>query len=148
MLFKIVLVFFCCYSKDSMKKALVTQEMAPIIINTLRGKSHGPNGQEIKFYIKLWPTIGQSFLDMINQSLEHGNLPKGMNNGIIVLLHKEGALDSLTNYRPITLLNVSYKILAKALQIRLKSLDEDQTTFLPLRYILDNVLTRVRVCGT
>ena len=27
-----LLVLFCCYSKDSMKKALVTQEMASIII--------------------------------------------------------------------------------------------------------------------
>ena len=34
MLFFIVLNFFSCYSKDSMKKTLVTQEMAPIIINT------------------------------------------------------------------------------------------------------------------
>ena len=34
MLFFIVLDFFCGYSIDSMKKALVTQEMAPIIINT------------------------------------------------------------------------------------------------------------------
>ena len=29
-----VLIFFCCYSKDSMKKGLVTQEVALIIIKT------------------------------------------------------------------------------------------------------------------
>ena len=45
------------------------------------------------------------------------------------------------------LLNVSYKILAKALQKRLQPLlpdliDEDQTIFLPMRYILDNVLVQ------
>ena len=34
MIFFKVLVFFCCYSKDSMKKALVTQGMASIIRNT------------------------------------------------------------------------------------------------------------------
>jgi hypothetical protein len=43
-----------------------------------------------------------------------------MNSGMIVLLHKGGAIDALTNYRPITLLNVSYKIVAKALQHRLQ----------------------------
>ena len=72
-------------------------------------------------------------------------LPKEMNRGLIALLHKGEPTDLLTNYSPITLLNVSYKIMAKALQKRLQLVlpdlfDEDQTTFLPMRYILDNVL--------
>jgi hypothetical protein len=61
------------------------------------------------------------------------------------LLHKGNATDDLTNWRPISLLNVAYKIVAKALQRRLQPLlseviSPDQTTFLPNRYILDNVL--------
>ena len=56
---------------------------------------------------------------MILDSICVGELPRGMNRGLIFLLHKDGPIDMLTNYRPITLLNVSYKILAKVLQMKL-----------------------------
>ena len=55
------------------------------------------------------------FHSIILDSIQIGKLPKGMNKGLIALLHKGGPTNKLTNYRPITLLNVSYKILAKAL---------------------------------
>jgi len=63
----------------------------------------------------------------------------------ITLLHKGNDKELLTNWRLITLLNVAYKIVAKALQRRLQPflanvINNDQTTFLPIHYILDNVL--------
>jgi hypothetical protein len=69
-----------------------------------------------------------------------------MTRGMLVLLHKSGNRESLNNWRPISLLNVSYKIYAKMLQKRLQILltnviSEDQSAFLPTRSILDNVLT-------
>jgi hypothetical protein len=87
---------------------------------------------------------------MVQHSITQGHLPKGMNDGLIALLHKGGTTEELTNYRPITLLNVSYKIVAKALQQRLQPslpdlINEDQTAFLPLCYILDNVLVQAEM---
>ena len=87
---------------------------------------------------------------MIQQSLLIGGLPLGVNKDLIPLIYKGGATYELTNYRPITLLNVSYKILVKALQPRLQSflpiiIDEDQIGFLPIRYILDNVLVQTEI---
>ena len=95
-----------------------------------RGYSSGPDGQAIDFYVKLWPVIGSDFHSMILDAIRLGKLPKGMNRGLIALLHKGGPTNLLTNYSPITLLNVSYKILAKALQKRLQPvlldlIDED-----------------------
>lgn len=60
------------------------------------------------------------------------------------LLHIVDARDELTNWHPIILLNVSYKIFVNALQQRLQLLlyeviNNDQYVFLPLRYILDNM---------
>jgi hypothetical protein len=73
-----------------------------------------------------------------------------MNNGLITLLHKGGNRKNLGNWRPITLLNIAYKILAKALQHKLqlllpKVISEDQSAFLPLRYILDNILVTLKL---
>ena len=67
-----------------------------------------------------------------------------MTRGAIILLPKLGPHEDLGNWRPITLLNATYKIVAKALQLCLKPLmgeliSPDQTAFVPHRFILDNV---------
>ena len=64
--------------------------------------------------------------------------------GLITLLYKGGARNTLNNWQPITLLNVSYKFFAKALQMRLQPIlmefiSLNQSTFLPMRFILDNI---------
>jgi hypothetical protein len=56
---------------------------------------------------------------MICNSLTEGSFPKGVTKGLITLIPKNGDLKSLNNWRSITLLNVAYKIYAKALQLRL-----------------------------
>ena len=65
---------------------------------------------------------------------------------IITLLHKGKSLerDNLSNWRPITLLNVDYKIatraLAKRLQVIMTSIiNSDQTGYVKGRYIGENV---------
>jgi hypothetical protein len=63
---------------------------------------------------------------------------------LITLLHKGRGRSSLNNWRPITLLNSTYKIFTKALQIRLQPIlreviDHDRSSFLPMRFILDNI---------
>ena len=64
---------------------------------------------------------------------------------MIVLLHKGGHRQALTNWPLITLLNMGYKIYAKALQLRMQPalmdiISHDQLAFLPMRFILDNLL--------
>jgi hypothetical protein len=90
-------------------------------------------------------TLLRKNLAMVNDSIQRGALPQDMNKGLIELLHKGGNREELANWRPVTLLNVPNKILAKALQRRIQPLmaeiiHEDQTGFIPMRYILDNVL--------
>jgi hypothetical protein len=82
---------------------------------------------------------------MIKQSLEEEKFPSSVVRGLITLIHKGGDRLPLGNYRPITLLNTTYKIYAKLLQRRLQPvlveiISHDQSAFLPLRYILDNIV--------
>jgi hypothetical protein len=77
---------------------------------------------------------------MISQAVREGKLPPSATKGLIALLHKGGERGKMTNWRPITLLNVGYKIYAKALQLRLQPIliemiSFDQSAFLPLRFI-------------
>lgn len=75
-----------------------------------------------------------------------GVLPiERLNYGIFSLLPKSKDVVSIQKYRPICLLNVSYKILTKVLTIRLtwivsRVISLTQTTFIKKRYIMEGVL--------
>ncbi len=82
---------------------------------------------------------------MIETIIKDGNFPNGVNEGLNTMLFKARDKENLSNQWPITLLNVSYKIFAKALQMRLQPIfmeviDKEQFGFLPVKFILDNVL--------
>lgn len=68
-----------------------------------------------------------------------------MTRGLITLSFKQEEKCELGNWMSIALLNTTYKIYAQALQRGLQPMlveiiSTDQTTFLPLGYIVDNGL--------
>ena len=67
------------------------------------------------------PKIKCILIDSYEHSLEIGHVSPTQKRGIITLIHKGKNLprERLANWRPITLLNTDYKILAKALARRL-----------------------------
>jgi hypothetical protein len=72
---------------------------------------------------------------------------------LIELLYKGSNHNSLNNWCPITLLNVSYKLIAKAIQIRLQPIlteiiSYDQFSFLPMHFILDNIFLYMKPLAT
>lgn len=126
-------------------KPLLEQELHAAACALAKEKAPGPDGIAVNFFTCFWPQIGEDFSRMIRDAISVGRFPKGVTKGLITLLPKSGDLKLLNNWRPITLLNVSYKIFAKALQIRLQEpLNEiislDQCAYLRNRFILDNIL--------
>lgn len=81
----------------------------------LRGKSQGDNGVILEFY----QVIGEDFRSMILHSIRTWKIPTGMTRGLIILLFKARNRHQYGNWRPIMLFNLSYKIFAKAPQLRL-----------------------------
>ena len=80
---------------------------------------------------------------MVNESIASGTLPLTLREGIITLVPKANRIISeIKTYRPITLLYVSYKIIAAAVANRIKQvlpsiIDRDQTGFMKDRFIGD-----------
>ena len=56
--------------------------------------------------------LKQPFINMLNETFQNGILPDTMRRAVVTLIYKKGDLESLKNYRPISLSNYDYKILA------------------------------------
>ena len=132
-------------AKSALQAPMSQEELRTTLWDMRPGKSPGPDGIILEFYKVFWSILGAEYTTMINESIQEGRLPPGVNQGMIVLLHKGGDQHALTNWTPITLFNLGYKIYAKALQLRLQPvlmdvISPDQSAFLPLKLILDNLL--------
>jgi hypothetical protein len=81
------------------------------------------------------------------RSFERGDLNiDRFNYAMIILIPKEEGAKNLRKFRPISLINCSFKIFAKALKNRLEHicdrlLSPNQTTFVKGKFILESVVS-------
>jgi hypothetical protein len=84
-------------------------------------KAPGLDGFRAEFYQNFWDII-QSDLMALFSALHEGQLQLfRLNFGEIILLSKVNEAERIKQYRPICLLNVSFKIFTKTATIRLNS---------------------------
>lgn len=99
----------------------------------------------VEFYQKIWDLVQRDLLRMLDD-FRVGTLSiQRLNYDIITLLPKCKTAAHIYNFRPICLLNVSFKILSKVLMNRLNRvvggiISQSQTTFIKDIYILERVL--------
>ena len=108
-------------------------------------KAPGPDGMSPIFFQQYWDIVGPEVINCVLNSLNSGVMPSGINETYICLIPKVKSPQKITEYRPISLCNVIYKIISKVLANRLKSklteiIDESQSAFVPGRLNSDNVL--------
>ena len=125
---------------------LTLQELYNALKNMKKGTSPGLSGFTVEFYLEFWPIVGKLVFASFQSAWAHGKLSMSQHRGLIKLIPKEGK-DPLwvKNWRPITLLNVDFKMLTKALSLRLASvlpdlIHTDQKGFVKGRYSGENVL--------
>jgi hypothetical protein len=83
-------------------------------------KSLGEDGIISEFYITHWEQIKDEFFLLVNDTFEEKELTPSQYKGVLTLLNKSGEREDIRNWRPLTLLNSDYKIIAKILAERLK----------------------------
>lgn len=105
---------------DLLEASLNIDEIATAMASYARFKSPGSNGLPIEFYSQFSELITPKLLTLYNHLFEPFTLAPSMREATIVLLPKPGKDPGYPeSYRPISLLQVDIKILAKILSLRL-----------------------------
>ena len=112
--------------------------------NLANGKSPGSDGFPVEFYKHFWDLLGPDLYHVAHLAYAKGKLPFSQRQATIKCLPKEGDLSNLKNWRPISLLKADYKIIAKAISLRLLKLlpsviSEEQTCSIKGRRISQNL---------
>lgn len=110
-----------------------------------KNKSPGSDGLTVEFYCTFFSSLKDILLKLFQTVEEQLCMSRSMKCGIISLIYKnKGERKCLKNYRPISLLQVDYKILAKIMANRFKKvlsriISIFQTCCIPGRDIADAI---------
>ena len=123
---------------------LTVDECKHAIFTMKKNKSPGCDGISIEFYQTFWPQIKDILVSALNECYVTGMMCNTQRRGLITLLFKKGDSQNLNNWRPITLLNCDYKIIAFILASRLQKVitslvNETQTGYIKGRLSFTNV---------
>ena len=120
-------------------------EIKQALVNMKNDKSPGPDGFTAEFYKAFFPDIGVFLVRSLNEAFGIGELSVTQYQGVITCIPKEGKPKQfIKNWRPISLLNVSYKLLSACLARRVKTvlpliIHDSQKGFMKGRYIGENI---------
>ena len=84
-----------------------------------KGKAPGPDNTTAEVFKILSEPNRQTLLDHINNLWDTENVTQGLTHAIVVTLYKKGNSRKPQNYRPISLLNIIWKILGIMLRTRI-----------------------------
>ncbi|CAI5940392.1 unnamed protein product [Closterium sp. NIES-65] len=120
------------------------QEVKQAFKALANNKSPGKDGLPKELFERNWDILGGEFLRMAQNFSDTASIPASIKEAVTILLHKKGDKDKLDNYRPITLLNFTYIVLARVVANRMRPLlhrviSEEQYGFIPGRRISDAI---------
>ena len=131
--------------KESCEGLLTVEECKEALKNFSKNKSPGTDGLTAEFYSFFWDLLSDTMVNSFNYGFQKSKLTVSQRQSIIRLIPKKDKdLSWLKNWRPISLLNLDYKIATKALALQLKKvlpsiINDAQTGYMEGRFIGENI---------
>ncbi|GKA66695.1 putative RNA-directed DNA polymerase, eukaryota, reverse transcriptase zinc-binding domain protein [Tanacetum coccineum] len=128
--------------RDYLERLVTHEEIKEAVWDCGSSKAPGPDGFSFAFVKKYWDIIKKDLHDFINSFFASCDMPYGANSSFFTLIPKVNNPTLITDFRPISLIGIHYKIIAKILANRLskvidKIVSKEQSTFIAGRQILD-----------
>lgn len=136
---------------NDMDSPLTTQELTKALKKMQNNKAPGPDGFPVEFFKAFQGQLVPLLYSVYVEALSNGSLPLTLRQASIkVLLKKDKDPELCSSYRPISLMNIDTKILAKALALRLENvlpqiISKEQTGFIKGRQLSHTVRTLLNV---
>ncbi|XP_031096869.1 uncharacterized protein LOC116001112 [Ipomoea triloba] len=129
------------------------EEVKKAVFGMKKYGSPGPDGIQAIFYQHFWGEIGPALTTMVNQALETGTVHKSLAQACMTLIPKKDTPETAADFRPITLLNVAFKVISKVLVNRMRPImctliGPHQNSFLPSQSTQDNVILTQEIIHT
>ncbi|KAK3204424.1 hypothetical protein Dsin_018470 [Dipteronia sinensis] len=129
--------------RDSLERVFSIEEVWEAVCNCDGNKALGSDGLNLNFIKAHWGVIKDDVMRFFHGFYEEGFIIKDLNITFIALIPKCARLETMQDFRPISLVGCMYKILAKVLANRVKMvmdliIGETQMAFVRNRQILDS----------
>jgi len=121
------------------------QELHSIIKGMRNNASPGPDSLNAAFFKTAWPWISNDVHNLVSDFYRTALLTTEINQTYITLIQKKVQPITPQDFRPISLYNVIYRLIAKTLADRLKPhlpnyIDQEQAAFIKDRHISSNII--------
>lgn len=116
--------------KEFCESGLRMEELDDVSLKLSLNKSPGTDGLTAEFYRFFWKEIRHLLFKAIQECIVKNELMTSMKQGLIILIPKHGKdRRLLDNLRPITLLNVDYKLLSGIIAARMKKMQDEKNAY-------------------
>jgi hypothetical protein len=136
----------CDEENRSLELTFTPEDLDEVLLSMKVDSAPGPDGLPVVFFQRFWGTLKKTILQMLNDDFALGRVDVArLNYGIISLILKVKGAETIKQFRPIALINVIFKFIAKSYVIRLaaiahRTIDRSETTFIKGRCLHEGML--------
>eukprot|EP00253_Pinus_taeda_P001568 PITA_01568 len=105
---------------DSLMEPVSKEEVEGVIKSMAKEKSPGPDGWSVELFLHFFEHIGEEITEVVEESRLKGEIYSPFNATFIALIPKKEAPETFEDFRPISLCNSIYKVIAKVIALRIK----------------------------
>ena len=89
------------------------EELKTTLLSFQKDKSPGLAGWIVEFFLAGYDSIGPNLLQLVEETRKNGVLHPPLNSTFLTLVPKKDTPDSLEDYIPISLCNITYKVVTE-----------------------------------
>ena len=130
---------------SNLLKPVSNSEIRTAVFSLGALKAPGKDGLNGTFFQNHWDVVGESICAAVKAFFQYGTLPDEINETLTVLVPKQVRPEEVSQFRPISCCNFTYKIITKIMVLRLKQymnllVSPNQCAFIGGRLIQDNIM--------